>query len=395
MHHDIPLLVDAFKGDSAGVLKELREAAGKRQLRVDSLSLPQLMADLCGNRRFKEWLSDDNMPLRRLEEAAGVSTGAFQQIVDPFVQSTALAAYENAEFVFSKLIPKRTTVKRWEILRGLGKIGDEAQVVGEGKQYPEATVSPDWIQTPEVKKRGFVVSVTKEMLKFDETGVLQERLNGQAESMGINNEKRACACIADAGESVANGFYRHIWQGTKYATYQTSTPWDNVTASNALVDYSDIDAARQTFLALTDPQTGEPLNFSGIKDMIVPPALAMQAVFALTNGNLSMAVGGYPTSGNPVRSETPNPIYTVLGPIRLLGANSRYFRNASGDDTTWYVGDIAGAFEYLEVEPMTVKTQGEDSESAFNADIVMRVKVSEWGTYFTKQPRKISKCTAA
>ncbi len=393
MHHRIPKLVDAFQGDSAGVLKELREAADKRQLRLSDCPLPQLLSDLCGNRRFKEWLSDEGMPLRRLEEAAGVNTGAFQALVDPFVQSTALAAYENADFTeFSKLIPKRSTVKRWEILRGLGKIGDEAQVVGEGKQYPEATVSPDWIQTPEVKKRGFVVSVTKEMMKFDETGVLQERLHGQAESMGINNEKRACACIADAGESVANGFYRYIWQGTKYATYQTSTPWDNVAASNTLTDFSDLDVARQTFLALTDPQTGEYLN-TVVKDIIVPYELAMTAVFALTNGNLQQATGGYPTSGNPVRSESPNPIYTVLGPIRLLGASNPYFRAASGSASNWFMGDIAGAFEYLEVEPMTVKTQGEDSESAFNADIVMRVKVSEWGTYFTKQPRKMVKST--
>jgi len=393
VHHRIPKLVDAFKGDSAGVVKELREAAGKRQLRLTDVPLPQLLSDLCGHRRFSEWVADEGMPLKRLEEAAGVATGAFQAIVDPFVQSTALAAYENAEFVFSKLIPKRSTVKRWEILRGLGKIGDEAIVVGEGKQYPEATLSPDWIQTPEVKKRGFVVSVTKEMMKFDETGVLSDRLTGQAESMGISNEKRACAAIVDAGESATNGYYRHVWQGTSYATYQTSTPWDNVTASTALVDFASIDTARQTFLALTDPQTGEPLNYS-VKDIIVPPALAMKAVIALTNGNVQQATGGYPTTGNPTRSETPNPIYTVLGPMRLLGVNSQYFRNASGSDTTWFLGDIAGAFEYLEVEPMTVKTQGEDSESAFNADVVMRVKVSEWGTYFTKQPRKISKATA-
>lgn len=393
MFHRIPKLVDAFQGDSAGVLKELREAAGKRQLRLTDCPLPQLLSDLCGDRRFKGWLADEGMPLRKLEEAAGVTTGAFQQIVDPFVQSTALAAYENAEFVFSKLIPKRSTVKRWEILRGLGKIGDEAMVVGEGKQYPEATVSPDWIQTPEVKKRGFMTSVTKEMMKFDETGVLSDRLHGQTESMGISNEKRATACVTDAGESTSNGYYRHTWQGTKYATYQTSTPWDNVAASNALVDFSDLDAARQTFIALTDPQTGEPLNFS-VKDVVVPPALAMQAVFALTNGNVSQAVGGYATSGNLTRQDTTNPIYTVLGPMRLLGANSQYLRNASGSDTTWYIGDIAGAFEYLEVEPMTVKTQGEDSESSFNADIVMRIKVSEWGTYFTKQPRRVVKCTA-
>lgn len=393
MHHKIPKLVDAFKGDPTGVVKELREAAGKRQLRLTDCPLPQLLSDLYGQRRFEAWLGDQDMPLRRLEEAAGVSTGAFQQIVDPFVQSTALAAYENADFAeFSKLIPKRPTAKRWEILRGLGKIGDEAQIVGEGKQYPEATVSPDWIQTPEVKKRGFVVSVTKEMMKFDETGVLSDRLHGQAESMGVNNEKRACACVADAGESTTNGYYRHVWQGTKYATYQTSTPWDNVAASNTLVDFGSLDTARQTFLGLLDPQTGEYLN-SAPKDIIVPYELAMKAVFALTNGNTQQATGGYPTSGNPVRSESPNPIHTVIGPLRLLGVSNPYFRAASASASNWFMGDIAGAFEYLEVEPMAVKTQGEDSESSFNADIVMRVKVSEWGTYFTKQPRKMVKST--
>lgn len=392
MHHKIPKLVDAYKADPTGVLKELREAADKRQLRITDLPLGSFASEFFGHRRFSEWVTNEGATLKQLSEAAGVTTAAFQAVVDPFVQSATIAAYENADFVFSKLIPRRPTTKRWEIIRGLGKIGDEAQVVNEGKAYPEATLSPDWVKTPEVKKRGFIVSVTKEMLRFDETGQLSDRVNGQAESMGISNEKRATACVTDAGESAANGYYRHEWQGTKYATY-VDTPWDNLVASNALVDHTDLDNARKAFIALTDPQTGEPLNFS-VKDIIVPPALAMQAAIALNATTIAQSVGGFATSGNLTRQDGPNPIYTVMGQLRMLGANSQYLRNASGSDSTWYIGDLAAAFEYIEVEPFKVTTQGEESDSAFNADIVMRVKCSEWGTYFTKQPRKILKNTA-
>jgi hypothetical protein len=101
---------------------------------------------------------------------------------------------------------------------------------------------------------------------------------------------------------------------------------------------------------------------------------------------------GYATSGNPTSSEIPNPTRDIIGQIQTM--TSQLFRSRSGDDTTWFLGDIGKAFEQIENWPLTVTTLGAGSQLEFDQDVVFQSKVSKRSTFNTKQPRAMVKCTA-
>ena len=329
----------------------------------------------------------------RLEEAAGASsTAAFLNITQQFAYQQVLDAYDVPARVFVGAIPSRPSKFKFERVPGISHVGDEQDVVEEGKPYPEVGVSEDWTDTPETKKRGMVARATKEAVFFDQTGAFLDRLNFLGEWLGVSDEKRAITCIVDAGET-AKMQYRYKWRNTSIATYGDNSgahTWDNLQASNALSTYSNVQNAWQLLVQMTDPYTGEPHNVT-LKHICVPPALAFTVPFAL-KGMVRRTAPGFATSGNPTSAEIPNPTGDVIGQIQTM--SSQLFRSITGDDTTWFAGDIGGAFEQIENWPLTVTTLGAQSQLEFDNDIVFQSKVSKRSTFSTKQPRKMVKNTA-
>lgn len=369
----------------------LREAVKAGQLTYRDLDYTSLFYETHGGyAAVQAWGQSEGMSYKHLKEASGaVSTAAFTNLTTPFVEQALTNAYEIPDAPFSAMIPSTPTKRRYEVRRGITNIGDEAMAVEEGKDYPEVGMSPDWVQTPEVKKKGFVLSLTKEAILFDETGQLLEQATKGAEWFRLHWEKLAIRCVIDQGET-ADAKYRYNWQGTAYSTY-VDTPWDNLLASNALVDGTDIDAAVQQLLDITDPATGEPANLKA-PHLVIPPGLYRAAINAL-QGVVTQAVGGYPTTGTPIRTEIPNPTAQIWGDMMVI-KGGQLLKNALGNSSTWFIGDITKAFTFMEAVPFSAKQQGEESDSAFRADIVQRFKVSRMGTYATMNPRHMLKCTA-
>jgi hypothetical protein len=210
-------------------------------------------------------------------------------------------------------------------------------------------------------------------------------------------------CVVDIGESKVNGYYRYRWgkSTSGFATIATygdnsgTHNWDNLAASNALVDYTDLNTAWQLLMAQTDPFTGEPIYYQP-KHLVVGPSLAFTVPQAL-NGVVTVAAGGYPTSGNPARTEFPNPVQSIVGALTPVGTNSMIYENqntTASAATTWYLGDLSRAFGYLEAWAPRVDSVSTGTAKDFEQDIAMQFKVSEMGTYFTKEPRAMVRCTA-
>lgn len=394
-------LVEGYKKHPAEAGQGLTQALTARAVRPHDLDLGALFVECFGWHAFqhcRQSLSEaagraaQVMAKARLEEAAGANASdAFLNITQQFAYSQVLDAYDVPSRVFVNAIPTRPSKFKFERVPGISHVGDEAGVVDERKPYPEVGVSEDWIDTPETKKRGMVARATKEVVFFDQTGAFLERLSYLGEWLGVNDEKRAIDCVVDAGEGT-NNQYRYKWRGTSIATYGDNSgthTWDNLAASNALVDYTDVQAAWQLLVEITDPYTGEPQNVS-LRHVAVPPALAMTVPFALAN-MVKRTAPGYATTGNPSQAEA-NPIGDVIGSIQVL--TSQLFRSRSGSDSTWFAGDISKAFEQIENWPLTVTTLGAGSQLEFDQDVVFQSKVSKRSTFNTKQPRKMVKCTA-
>ncbi len=393
-------IVEGVKAHGAAALVGLGAALAARTIRTHELDLGNLFIECFGYSNFAHCRANtqdcasrahDVLNRARLEEAAGAnSTAAFLNITQQFAYNEVLQAYDIPARVFVNAIPSRPSKFKTERLPGISHIGDEVNVVEEGKPYPEVGVSEDWTDTPETKKRGMVARATKEAVFFDQTGEFLNRLGFLGEWMGVNDEKRAIDCIIDAGET-ANNQYRYKWRNTAIATYGDNSgthTWDNLANGLTLTDFNSINTAWQVLVGITDPYTGEPQNVN-IKHICVPPALAFTVPFAL-KGMVKRTAPGYATSGNPTSTEINNPTGDIVGGIQTV--TSQLFRTRTGSDTTWFIGDIGRAFEQIENWPLTVTAIGAGSQLEFDNDVIFQSKVSKRSTFSTRQPRAMVKC---
>lgn len=349
-------------------------------------------------RRLWDELVDDGRAIRednfgrdssrfgvRLQEAgSSVNTGAFSNVIGQMAYQTVLDEFTKPNYLADKLVTVEPASTQFqEIVPGVAGLGDVAEIVGEGQPYPLVGTSEEWITIPKKDKRGAIVPVTKEIVNEDKTGLFLSRVSAVAESMAVNYEKE----ILDLVTGVTSTYSRN--GGPIQATYadtHTQGDFDNLVASNALADYSDIDAVVQAFNAITDPNTGEPVMLSQPYDLIVPQALELTA--RLLASASSIEVGADSATYRTINSN-PFPQGSWLN---LL--SNPYVSSRSGSSTTWFMGNSKKAFSYRELWPISTEQAAPNSPEAFYSDIALAFKVSRFGKGYVREPRYMVKCTA-
>jgi hypothetical protein len=266
-----------------------------------------------------------------------------------------------------------------EKIPGLGRIGDEAEVVDEGKPFPLAGLSEEYVETPATTKRGLIVPVTKEAIFFDRTNLLLRRAAEVGEFLGLNKEKRILDCVFGA----VNTYRRN---GVASNTYLAAGAYVNVQAANALVDWQQIEKAELLLDGIVDPNTGEPVLVAA--DTIVVPSALKYTAMRVLNATEVRHVDNTAAAGR-VQTLFANPLAA-----QYKVATSRLVKQRTGDATTWFLGAPRKAFAYMENWPIAVVQAPTNSEAEFAQDIVVRYKASERGAPAVLEPRYMVKCTA-
>lgn len=328
--------------------------------------------------------------LTRLIESDSVNTSAFSSISGQLMITTVLKSYEEEVDPFVAMIPTVPTRMNGERIPGITEIGDKAEDVAERDAYPRVGVGEDYIDTPQTTKSGLIIEMTKEALFFDRTGLLLGMGSSVGKSLRLRRRKKAIDCIIDENRTVHR--YNRKGRGA-VATYGDNSgnhDWDNLQASNALADWTDVDNADALLAAIRDPNTGEPLAMSGkTPKLIVARGLKLIAEMIRNATEILTHNGGYATSGTLYESRGPNPYGG-----RFDVVSSQLFGDRLGTDTSWFYGHPEEAFAYMENWAMTVVQAPANNEDEFNRDIAMKWKASERGQYITREPRKMIKCTA-
>lgn len=366
-----------------------------KKVRPGEFSLRDLAVAYMG----EEWVNDCNPNEKRgrqivdLQEAAAaaVTYAHFNQITGQIFFSAVAEAYQLEEMPLSKIIPtKPTKIQDMEKIPGISEVGDEFTIIGESDLYPVFGVSQDWHHVAAKQKRGGIVKVTKEAVFGDLTGKLLERCQSIGKFLALNKEKRLVDCVIDengGAVSAALGGHRYLWKDTSYATYQTSTPWDNVTTSCALVDWTDISEAWQTLIAILDPYTGEPIA-QAPKHIVVTPQNVMTAMRIVNATESTTHVGGYATSGNLNEFKAADPMKTLTPGLQVV--YSQQIASRAATDTDWWFGDLTKAFAYYENWGITAEEAPKGNSEEFNRDVLHQFKVSEKGCAATEDPRFIA-----
>lgn len=333
----------------------------------------------------REWVRslDPRAGVSVLEAGDAVDTTAFSNITGQLLISEVMAGYQAEEFQISGLFRNTPTRLNGEKIPGIAGLGDKTSEIQEGMPYPSAGFGEDYIETPATTKHGVIVPVTKEAVFFDRTGLILERAREVGTSLGFDKEKRCCDVLIGATNN-------YKWKGTAYDTYQGTTPWINTLAgaAYALTDWSSVDTAEQLFADMLDPNTSEPIVITGGMTLVVPPALKHTANRILnatelryaTNSAVNTAVSPNPLAGSGYRAVVSRYFYR-----RCITGLSKSAANAK---TCWFLGDIAGAFRYMENWPISVVQAPANSEAEFTQDILLRFKASERGIPAVWEPRK-------
>lgn len=364
------------------VAAKLAEAVEERAIRPEELSLRRLAAALVEDgSEYVESL--DPSSGSRISESA-VDTSAFSNIVGTLISAKILEAYGQPEYVFSRTIPVYQSRLSGERVAGVSMPHDGNDVIGEGMPYPSVGVGEDYIDLPHTEKRGQVVKVTREAVFFDQTGQVLMRAAQVGAGLAANKEKRLVDVVIGATNN-------HKWKGTAYDTYQATSPWVNIKASNTLVDWTQIDAAAQLLYGMTDPNTGEPILVSA-KHIIVNGAYRQAASRAVLADRIVVVSPGFATSGSPTQTEAANPFKGAYQVIDSPYVNARQSA-ASQNAACWFLGDLTKAFAYIENWPLTVRTAGPDHPDNFGSDVLHQFRADERGRAAVMDPRYIVKST--
>lgn len=354
----------------------------------ESLVFDRSSREICG-KDIAEAMKDrrTGREMHLYEAGDAVTTAAFSEINGQIVYSAIMDALESPESTFigkSLVTTEQASTQHAEIIPGIGQIGDVAESVGEAEEYPTIGLTDEYITIPEKIKDGFIIPITEEAAWEDKTGLLLQRANTGAQAMGITLEKE----ILDVVLGISTTYSRN--GGPKQATYansHTQGDFDNLVASNALVDWTDIETGELAFDAITDPITGEPVLITGL-DIIVPSALrrTVQRIISATEvqhvDNQANA-STYRTSGaNPLTGTAFN------------AYSNQFVKQRTSSDSTWFMGDMKGAFGYAEIWPIQTFQMDRNSEAGFGRDIITQLKTRRKGTPFVREPRKAIKCTA-
>lgn len=369
---------------------DLSEALKEGHLKIEDFSVRQLFEEFVpdGREVVDSWNPrSGGGGVMLMEASSAVQTGVFSNITGQVIYTRMLEGYKAEGLVFSGIVPNVPTKFSGERLPGITNIGDEAEVVDEQQPFPQAGVSEDYIDTPATTKRGMIIGLTKEAIFFDRTNMLIPQCQQVGEYLGLNKEKRIIDAYIDQNTTA----YRYKWKGTSYGTYQSSTPWVNVKTSNALVDWTSVDALEQVIAAIRDPYTNEPILFDPVHLVCCREKL-YTAKRVVSATEIRVVTPGYATANNPSHTQSSNPVknYQIVS-SQLLSSRMTAASEATSD---WFIGDISKTVWYMENWPLTVVPGPSNSEAEFTQDIAMRWKASERGTPVVVDPRRSARSSA-
>jgi hypothetical protein len=369
-----------------------------KELRPTDFDLGRLFVECFGYHEYarcrydRDYLANSAIGRSLLEQQGAVTTAAFSNITGQIVYSAILEPYQFEEFVFTREIPEvNTNFLDGEKIAGITPIGDAVAIRAEAQPYVLAGPGENWIFTPPVLDRGAEVPVTWEAVFADRTGQLLERCRQIGWGGAANREKRAIDCILDLNTTA----HRYNWRGTVIASYGDNSgthSWDNLSASNPLTDWSNLNNAEQNLNALTDPFTGEPIDVMA-RHLIVAKSLQHVAERLLGAEKIRVATPGFATTGNPTQTEATNPYanrYTVLT-NRWVAAR---ISAGSGNATDWFLGDVGKYARYMVAEKLAVVPMPSNTIEEYRRRIVAGWRVNERGAYSVWEPRALNKSTA-
>lgn len=366
-----------------GFYQKVCALLNEQTLTVDDFSYHEL-AEACGVlpqlSRLRGWRPEDVPAAQLLRESnPGIGTNLFQVITGELIARKVMEGYDDdSGFIGDKLVSVMASKYRDRKIAGFRALSGPSEVP-EGHPYEESSFEEKWVTTSE-SKQGRLLSINEELIAFDQTGEINRRAMTLGFMLRQERERTIVRAVTDADAGAGKYVYRPNGAGTSlYKTDGTNRNWigsGNTTSTNfnaavPLVDWTDIDAALnyRATQVVDDRIDGTPRPIvAPAKQLLVPERLrgTARSIVHATEVAVTSDAG---------EMHLANPIQ---GLVEVL--SSPFIDEQGGQAVNdWYLGDFPRQFVWSEIWPVQTFLQKADSESAFDRDVVLRVKVRYYG----------------
>lgn len=232
-----------------------------------------------------------------LEEAS--TTGEFPVILRDGIRSIAFAAYAAQPTTYADwcdVIPSDKQAEDWVEENTIG----ELPIVGENNPFPEAHQDLDRTFQIKNNKRGLIISVTEEMIRFNKTNLIRDQAMKLGRSAANTREQAAMSVI----NTTAN-YTRTTANGDNDIGNNTATTTFSATGLNT---------ALSTLRTMKDRKSG---SYLGIypDTLIIGPLLEMAAKQLLLSPTLQIPGTGNNALPGPYGTGSVNPFRGLVNQI--------------------------------------------------------------------------------
>ncbi|GAB4159743.1 MAG: hypothetical protein Tsb009_37050 [Planctomycetaceae bacterium] len=366
-----------------GFYQKVCTLLNEKKLSVDDFSYHEL-ADACGVlselRRIRESTPASSHVGELLNESnPGVGTNLFQVVTGELIGRKVIEGYEDdSGFVGDRLVTVMPSGVRNQKIAGFKALAGPSEVP-EGHPYEESTFEEKYVTTEETKQ-GRILSINEELIAFDQTGEINRRAMALGFYLRQERERTIIRAVTDADSSSGKYVYRPNGTGQQlYKTDGSNRNWvgaGNTTSTNyatavPLVDWTDVEEVlsyRAT--EVKDDRidgTSRPIVMP-VKQILVPENLRGTARSVINSTEISV-------TSDAQETKFANPIHNLAEVL-----SSPFIDEQGGQALNdWYIGDFKRQFVWTEIWPMQTFLQRADSDSGFDRDVVLRVKVRYYG----------------
>jgi hypothetical protein len=367
---------------ATGFYQKVCELLNEKQVSPDEFSYYEL-ADACGVLAHLRTLRerDPGAAVTQLlsEANPGVGTNLFQVVTGELIGRKVIEGYEDeAGFIGDKLVMVLPSQLRNTKIAGFRALAGPTEV-HEGHPYEESTFEEKYVTTQE-SKQGRILSISEELIAFDQTGEINRRAMALGYYLRQERERTIVRAVTDADAGSGKFVFRPSGVGEAlYATNGSNRNWVGVgnttspdfDAAVPLVDWTDVEEVLQyRATQVKDDRIdgdGRPIVVPA-RQVLVPEALrgTARSIVHATEITVTTADG---------EMRLANPIH---GMVEVL--SSPFIDEQGGAALSdWYLGDFRRQFVWTEIWPVQTYLQRSDSESAFERDVVLRVKARYYG----------------
>lgn len=364
-------VAERFANEVAPVLNETEGDSGKkaREAFFKNFSLREAYVACTG----------DFPRMGHVKESA-INSSAFSIITSAALSAKVIEGYDAVQGLIGDMLvtPFNSTLIA-DLFPGFDSVSGIADVA-EAAKYPDVTIGEKAVGDTTFSKRGAMVQITEEAILFDQTGQLLLRANAIGREIRLDREKAIVKGVLDQTNFRC---YYPVVGGSPTQTTLFDT--DQTVASNALVDYTDIEKAALQFLTCAVDSNSNPILDAAVAPyvVLVPKALEWTA------RNIA--------NGTQIRVDTNSGALTTLGPnpVSVEVMTSPILDGIS--TSTWYMAGNGG-FKRQFIEkihmPLQVVPVPAAEINAVSNDIVGGVRARYKSKVFALDNKFVVKCTA-